>query len=312
MALRSCSHPQTKVSVAGWRADQAVIPAPFTIVFTVHMARGRSELLVSARQILVISRQSWATEEDETMTTTSDPAVDTEAGTVTTEQALSLLLFDKPADLKQLEREGAFQQITPGRYWLKDLVQGFVRHARRTKDITDTQTLSSCFGLTGARIGQLASMGWFKAIERGKFNWIDACGGYIRFLRDEDRKTSKSAADSRIRDARAREIEVRTQQRLSRLVPLEIYEEMIDSFASVVRSEFAGLPAACTRDLTMRRIIEREVNARLRRIAEHAMAQAIRLETVRGPDDAVRADGAGSVGGGEQDVPGNGSGARPT
>jgi hypothetical protein len=73
-------------------------------------------------------------------------------------------------------------------------------------------------------------------------------------------------------------IEVCTQQRLSRLVPLEIYNEMIDSFAGMVRSEFAGLAAVCTHDITMRRIIEREVNARLRRIVEHALAQAIRLE----------------------------------
>jgi hypothetical protein len=105
---------------------------------------------------------------------------------------------------------------------------------------------------------------------------------------------------------------VRTQQRLSRLVPIEIYDGMIDSFAGVVRSELAGLAVVCTRDLALRRIIEREVNARLRRMAEHAMAQAIRLETVRGTDDAVRTDRAGPVGGGEQDVSGNSGGAGTT
>jgi hypothetical protein len=94
---------------------------------------------------------------------------------------------------------------------------------------------------------------------------------------------SKNAAQSRIADARARDIEVRTRQRLNRLVPIEIYDEMIDSFAGSVRSEFAGLAATCTRDIPMRRIIDREVNARLRRIAEHAMAQAIRLEAADRP-----------------------------
>jgi hypothetical protein len=124
----------------------------------------------------------------------------------------------------------------------------------------------------------------------------------VRWLRDEDRKTSKSAADSRMRDAKAREIEVRTQQRLSRLVPLEIYEQMIDTLAGMVRSEFAGLAAACTRDLVLRRIIEREVNARLRRIAEQSLAQAIRLETMGGPADAIRSDGAGSMGSEQPDL----------
>jgi hypothetical protein len=50
-----------------------------------------------------------------------------EAGTVTAEQAQMLLLLSR-AELKALEREGAFSPIAPGRYWLKDLVQGFARH----------------------------------------------------------------------------------------------------------------------------------------------------------------------------------------
>jgi hypothetical protein len=222
-----------------------------------------------------------------------------EAGTVTTEQALLLLLLERPAELKALEREGAFQPIAPGRYWLKDLVQGFVRHIRKSKNITDTNTLAACLGITAARVGQLVKAGWFKQVAHNKYDWIEACSGYIKFLRDENRKTSRTASDSRIRDAKARDIEVRTQQRLSQLVPLDVYDEMIDSFAGVVRSEFAGLAATATRDLTMRRIIEREVNARLRRIAEYALAQAIRLETVRGTDAPIGTDGTGSVGGGQ-------------
>ena len=235
-----------------------------------------------------------------------------EAGSVTTEQAILLLLLDKAADLKALEREGAFKQIAPGRYWIKDLVQGYIRFTRdRSRDV-NTETLCSVFGVVNQRISQLANAGWFRPLPRTKkgiYNWMEACAGYIKFLRDEDRRSSKHAADSRMRDAKAYDIEVRTRQRLGRLVPLEAYEEMIDNTAGMVRTEFAGMAAACTRDLVLRRIIEREVNARLQRIAEFAMAQAIRLETVRGTADAERADGAGSVGGGKPDLPTNGGGA---
>jgi hypothetical protein len=163
--------------------------------------------------------------------------------------------------------------------------------------------------LSRQRIDQLVRDGWMTRHAPGQFSLVDAVQGYIRFLRDETRRQNISAAASRISDARAKDIEVRTQQRLGRLIPLELYEEMIDNLCGVVRSEFAGLPAAVTRDLPMRRIIERDVNARLRRIAEHAMAEAIRLETHRSPADAVRADGTGPVGGGEQNLPINGSGA---
>jgi|GraSoiStandDraft_14_1057315.scaffolds.fasta_scaffold298027_1 hypothetical protein len=53
-----------------------------------------------------------------------------EAGTVSAAQAMMLLLLE-PADLKQLERAGAFRPIAPGRYGLVDLVQGFARHVRK-------------------------------------------------------------------------------------------------------------------------------------------------------------------------------------
>lgn len=239
-------------------------------------------------------------------------AVEPEAGMVTREQAMMLLLTDS-AGLKALEGDGAFTQVAKDRYWLKDLVQGFARHTKEHRFETDTQTLAACWGLTSSRVKQLHHEGWFKPIEsrhRGRYNWIEACSGFVRYLRDEDRRSTRSAADSRIKDAKARDIETRTQQRLSRLIPLEVYEEMIDNIAGMVRSEFAGLAAATTRDLTMRRTIEREVNARLRRIAEHAMAQAIRLETAGGFDHAVRANGTGHLGGGEQDIPSDSSGAR--
>jgi len=234
-----------------------------------------------------------------------------EAGTVNTEQALMLLLLDKPSDLRALEKDGAFKQIARDRYWLKDLVQGYVRHARAHAQDTDTTTLAMVFGMQQTRVSQISHDGWYKQLEgtRGKYNWVEACRGYIKYLKDADRRSSKSSSESRIRDAKARDIEVRTQQRLARLVPLTAYEEMIDGIAGMVRSEFAGLAAASTRDLTMRRIIEREVNARLRRIAEYAMAQAIRLETAGGADNAIRTDGAGPVGSSQQDVSADSGGA---
>jgi hypothetical protein len=225
---------------------------------------------------------------------------ESEAGTVSTGLAMSLLLMENPDQLKRLQREGFIKPVGDDRWALADLIRGFARWAKEQATLTDGRTLARCWGLTAPRISQFVAEGWLKPVgdKRGRYSWFDACAGYVRWLRDENRTTSKSASDSRMRDAKARDIEVRTQQRLARLVPIEIYEEMIDTLAGMVRSEFAGLAAACTRDVTMRRIIEREVNARLRRIAEHSLAQAIRLEAMGGADHAIGADGAGSVGGG--------------
>lgn len=175
--------------------------------------------------------------------------------------------------------------------------------------IINVTVLAQLLMLTRQRIEALVKEGWIKKQGVGKYSLVDAVQGYIRFLRDETRRHNVSAADSRVRDARAKDIEVRTMQRLGQLVPLEVYDEMLDRTAGLVRSEFAGLAAACTRDLVMRRIIEREVNARLRRIAESALAE-LRLAAVGGTDDAQRADGARHLGSEQSDVPANGSGPR--
>jgi hypothetical protein len=163
--------------------------------------------------------------------------------------------------------------------------------------------------LSRQRIDQLVKDGWIKRHSPGQFLLVETVQGYIRFMRDETRRHNMVAADSRVRDARARDIETRTQQRLGRLVSIELFDEMIDGLCGVVRSEFAGLPAAVTRELPLRRLIERDVNARLRRIAEHALAEAARVATDRGSADAIGADGTGRVGGSEQNVPADSGGA---
>lgn len=227
-----------------------------------------------------------------------------EAGTVSTALAMSLLLMEHPDDLKKLQREGFIKPVGRDSWRLADLVRGFAKWSKEKASLTDSATLAQCWGVNRTRVSQLAAEGVLKTEGRkAQYSWFDACQNYVRYLKSEDRKSSKSASDSRMRDAKAREIEVRTMQRLSRLVPIDVYDEMLESVCGMVRSEFAGLAATCTRDLTLRRIIEREVNARLHRIAEQAMAQAIRLEANSGVADAVRANGAGPVGGSEPDVP---------
>jgi hypothetical protein len=175
--------------------------------------------------------------------------------------------------------------------------------------IISTPVVCQLLMLSRQRIDQLVRDGYIKKLEKGQFSLVEAVQGYIRFLRDDHRRQTVTAADSRVRDARAKDIEVRTLQRLGRLVAIELLEEIIDTLCGMVRSEFAGLAAAVTRDLIQRRVIERDVNARLRRIAERAMAEAIRLEAYRSPADAVRDTGAGSVGGGEPDLSADSGGA---
>jgi hypothetical protein len=235
-----------------------------------------------------------------------------EAGTCNSALAVRLLLLDDEAELKSLARAGWIRPIAPGRWRTADIVQGRIKQLLALTTTYNAEQMAEALALTHQRVRQLTVEGRLKTVSKGKYDRDATTRDYVVYLREQNTVANQSTSESRVREARAQEIELRTQQRLFQLVPRAVYEDMIDTFAGSVRSEFAGLPAASTRDLPMRRIIEREVNARLRRIAEQAMAQALRLEAMGHADDAVGADGARPVGGGEPDLSPNGGSAGPT
>jgi hypothetical protein len=84
---------------------------------------------------------------------------------------------------------------------------------RAEAGIIATEVACRLLMLSRQRLDQLAKDGWIARHAPGHWRLIDLVQGYIRFLRDEGRRTSVHAAGSRVRDARAREIEIRTAER---------------------------------------------------------------------------------------------------
>ena len=86
---------------------------------------------------------------------------------------------------------------------------------------------------------------------------FDACRlAYIRHLRTR----RSSAADDRLRLARARAIEQRTRREAHELVPFGESLAVIDAAIGKLMVHLGSVPARCTRDIEMRKIIETEIN----------------------------------------------------
>lgn len=114
--------------------------------------------------------------------------------------------------------------------------------------------------LSRVRIGQLADEGKLPRLPDGSYD-LDACRlAYIQYLRSEDRRGAKSATASRVQEARAKEIEMRTAREEGRLVPLDDVSAAIADILGTYRSELNGVPAASTRDLSVRGEIEKQLN----------------------------------------------------
>lgn len=144
--------------------------------------------------------------------------------------------------------------------------------------------------ISAERVRQLSKMGYIVIPKRGFTTIVSAVQGYIRFLKDEDRKNTKSAAASRAVDARAAEIELRIAEKRRELIPREEAEQALDLVVGEVNKQFTGLPARITRDVRLRREIEARLNEAKGKIAEALASGLVLAETGRDPTDPDASD----------------------
>lgn len=131
----------------------------------------------------------------------------------------------------------------------------------RGDGMVPTTQVAAVLMITKQRLGQLQAMGYIPRSQvRGHVSLVGAVQGYIKFLKDEERKSSKVAAESRVRDARARELELRIAEREGRLVDINDVIAFETDVLGQLRAHLASLPARVTRDLEMREKIDRELN----------------------------------------------------
>lgn len=134
---------------------------------------------------------------------------------------------------------------------------------------------------------QLANKGYIPKAVSGLYPIAPTVQGYIRWLKDEERRTSKTAAASAVQQARAKEIELRIAKESGKLLELEDTEAAFANILGAFRSELAGVPAASTRDLALREVIDGHLNDAIARARDRfrQFIEAIRASGNSGVDD---------------------------
>ncbi|WP_336801795.1 hypothetical protein [Kaistia sp. MMO-174] len=176
-------------------------------------------------------------------------------------------LVDAPEiELKRAERWGYIKRGTKGQYSTPSLIAGFCRYlASGEMTVADAALL---IGNSAVWAKKLIDAGYIARNTRGNVIRTDVVQGHIRFLRDEERRTSLVQNESGLRAARQREVELRIAERERELVPRDEAEAAMDVVVGKVNAEMNGLAARVTRDIEMRTKIETEVHASLQRISE--------------------------------------------
>src|SRR5579871_2884438 len=165
--------------------------------------------------------------------TSKTPAPVSGPGIISSAVAVSLLMLESEAELTAIAKAGRFSPVAPGQWRVVDVVQGYIRHLRESGTTRTTGELAELCGLSVKWVQQLRNEGFIKPLAYNRWNVADALAGIVRFFRDENRRSQKNAAQMRIHDARAREIEVRTAERERRLIEMEEALAAIDRFCGI-------------------------------------------------------------------------------
>ena len=114
-------------------------------------------------------------------------------------------------------------------------------------------------------LARIEGAGFVKRAGPNKWNVVTTFQGVLRYMRDEGRRTTKSAVESRVREARAREIELRTARAAGELCRTEEAIGTVDDIIGGLRSDLSGLAAMVTRDLDLRAKIDEALDGILNR-----------------------------------------------
>lgn len=154
--------------------------------------------------------------------------------------------------------------------------------------IMTTAQVAELFEITAERVRQLVKSGHIEKRGKDQVPLVSAVRGYIRFLKDENRRSSKSASASRVQDSRAREIDLKVAEREGRLIDVVEHRDIFAEVFGTLKAGLAGVPARVTRDMEHRRRLETEIDDILRQAADR-FEQASRDPGDAGP--AAKADG---------------------
>lgn len=219
-----------------------------------------------------------------------------------TADAHALLILDG-AGFKAMIRAGRVKPVAPDRWRIADIVRARIKSLIEAATYYTTPHMAEAFGISHQRVAQLRDEGVLHYDGKNRFHRDDTTRAYTAWQRAQDRRAKTTTSESRVRDARATEIEIRTAERSRQLIAIDEALESNATICGYVRTEFGGLAARVTRDLPLRRDIEKAVNDSLARIATRLVEEAANLETGRVPVDAVADDAAGSMGETESALP---------
>jgi phage terminase Nu1 subunit (DNA packaging protein) len=132
---------------------------------------------------------------------------------------------------------------------------------------------------------QLELGGWIKRNQNGLYVLVEFVQGFLRYREElQKRRRIRSSAATRLQEARALEIELRTARDAGELIELSEAIALAQMIAGETRAVFGALPARITRDLELRARIEEAIDEALNALADKLQRETAALDCSDGVD----------------------------
>ena len=182
-------------------------------------------------------------------------------------EAAERILATPAAELRVLARRRIIPKIEKGdTIALLRTIPRLIGHIR--SGIMTYADAGARMGTSSQWVLELIKQGYVNRAPGGGVVLAEAMAGYIKWLKDEQRRSTKTAGDTRVRDARAREIELRTARDEQELIPTEEAVAYAQMVVGALVSRLNGLPAQYTRDLDERRKLEATIDGIREEVAQ--------------------------------------------
>ncbi len=145
--------------------------------------------------------------------------------------------------------------------------------------IASTSEICLLAACTKQRLHALEQEGVVSRVGRDQWLLAATIRAIIQHLRSENRRGPRTDANIRLANARAQTLELRNEREANQLLRFDEVCAAWDSVIGRLVSELGSVPARCSRDVSMRRTIEAEINRAREEVCREFFKQAETLQT---------------------------------
>lgn len=149
---------------------------------------------------------------------------------------------------------------------------GAARKARAaTSKVVSAAEAARMIDVTTRRLSQLVNEGWIERTSRGRYDVTSTVHGYLRFLREAQRRSTADEERARLVAAKANLIKARFEREVSRLIETDAVAEVNANIIRIFSEELASVPG-CVADKSVQKTIRRRIEYLLTRLEQDLAA----------------------------------------